>query len=150
MCSNAIGSFYCSCGTGYQLDENGMNCSGKIQTDFDQQQNDLHLVCVVHTDINECESNDSNNCDENAQCTNTEGSYTCSCNTGYTGDGVICTSKLATTLLTILCMYLIHLFNMQMSTSVNWRYIHAIPMLTALTQMAASTAHVGKALKEMG
>ena len=34
--------------------------------------------------------------------------------------------------------------------SVNWRYIHAIPMQTALTQMAALTAHVGKALKEMG
>ena len=34
--------------------------------------------------------------------------------------------------------------------SVNWRHIHAIPMPIALTQMAASTAHVGKALKEMG
>ena len=34
--------------------------------------------------------------------------------------------------------------------SVNWRYIHAVPMPTALTQWAALTAHVGKALKEMG
>ena len=33
--------------------------------------------------------------------------------------------------------------------SVNWRYIHAIPMLTVLTLMAASTAHVGRALKAM-
>ena len=37
-----------------------------------------------------------------------------------------------------------------MSTSVNWRHTHAMFMPTALTQMAASTAHVGKALKEMG
>ena len=37
-----------------------------------------------------------------------------------------------------------------MSMSVNWRYIRAIPMPTALTQMAALTAHVGKALKAMG
>ena len=34
--------------------------------------------------------------------------------------------------------------------SVNWRYIRAIPMPTALTQWVASTAHVGKALKAMG
>ena len=28
-CTNTIGSFTCSCDTGYQLDENGLNCSGK-------------------------------------------------------------------------------------------------------------------------
>ena len=33
--------------------------------------------------------------------------------------------------------------------SVKWGHIHAIPMPTVLTQMAASTAHVRKALKEM-
>ena len=37
-----------------------------------------------------------------------------------------------------------------MSTSVNWRRTRAMSMPTALTQMAASAAHVGKALKEMG
>ena len=53
-----------------------------------------------------------------------------------------------------LCLWslyaLLHSFNMQISTSVNWSYIHVIPMPTALTQMAASTVHVAKALKEMG
>ena len=39
---------------------------------------------------------------------------------------------------------------LQISMSVNWRYIRAIPMPTVLTQMAALTAHVGKALKAMG
>ena len=33
--------------------------------------------------------------------------------------------------------------------SVNWRHIHAAPMPTALTQMAASTVHVERVLKEM-
>ena len=33
--------------------------------------------------------------------------------------------------------------------SVNWGHIHAIPMQTVLTLMAASTVHVEKALKEM-
>ena len=28
-CTNTIGSFKCSCDTGYQLNVNGLNCSGK-------------------------------------------------------------------------------------------------------------------------
>ena len=28
-CTNTIGSFFCSCYAGYQLDENGLNCSGE-------------------------------------------------------------------------------------------------------------------------
>jgi len=47
----------------------------------------------LNTDIDECE-NEEDNCHGNAQCTNTEGSFTCSCNLGYTGDGVNCTSEL--------------------------------------------------------
>ena len=39
---------------------------------------------------------------------------------------------------------------LQISMSVNWRPMHVIPMQTAPTLMAASTVHVGKALKEMG
>ena len=30
MCINTIGSFACSCDVGYQLDRNGLNCSGKF------------------------------------------------------------------------------------------------------------------------
>ena len=43
----------------------------------------------LHADIDECET-DNNNCHENAQCTNTVGSFTCSCYLGYTGDGTEC------------------------------------------------------------
>ena len=32
-------------------------------------------------------------CHENANCTNNEGSYNCSCNPGYEGDGFNCTGK---------------------------------------------------------
>ena len=54
-----------------------------------------YMFCTsLYVDINECGSDDLNNCHENAQCTNTEGSFICSCNPGYTGDGVNCTSKL--------------------------------------------------------
>ncbi|XP_072047045.1 uncharacterized protein [Amphiura filiformis] len=41
-------------------------------------------------DINECTSS-TDNCDANAACTNTTGSFTCACNAGYSGDGITCT-----------------------------------------------------------
>ena len=43
-------------------------------------------------DIDECSANDS--CDQNATCKNTIGSYDCTCNIGYDGDGKTCNGKL--------------------------------------------------------
>ena len=40
-------------------------------------------------------------------------------------------------------------FILQILMNVNWRHIHAAPMLIARTQMEASTVHVKKALKAM-
>ena len=42
--------------------------------------------------MNECEDS-SKVCDGNATCSDTQGSYECMCNTGYSGDGLTCTSK---------------------------------------------------------
>ena len=35
----------------------------------------------------------TDNCDANAACTDTDGSYDCTCNDGYSGDGFTCTGK---------------------------------------------------------
>ena len=43
-------------------------------------------------DIDECSS--ENDCHVNATCTNTLGSYNCTCNKGYEGDGRNCSGKL--------------------------------------------------------
>ena len=50
-----------------------------------------HFYC--NTDIDECENDELNNCHEDANCTNTEGSFDCSCNDGYSGSGTECTGK---------------------------------------------------------
>ena len=48
---------------------------------------------TFHTDVNECEDDGLNHCHENASCTNTEGSFNCDCNDGYSGSGVECTGS---------------------------------------------------------
>ena len=47
---------------------------------------------LISSDIDECAMKTSN-CDSDARCTNTEGSFNCSCNRGYDGDGTNCTGK---------------------------------------------------------
>ena len=51
------------------------------------------LQPFLSSDINEC-SNGTHNCHAAATCTNTEGSFTCACNSGWNGDGVNCTGRL--------------------------------------------------------
>ena len=43
-------------------------------------------------DVDECEDN-SHNCSTNANCTNTEGSYYCTCHEFFFGDGLTCQSE---------------------------------------------------------
>ena len=58
VCFNTLGSYYCNCEKGYELDTNNHTC----------------------IDIDECASNNGE-CEES--CINTNGSYYCSCNHGY-------------------------------------------------------------------
>ncbi|MBN2694056.1 hypothetical protein JXR93_05295, partial [bacterium] len=62
-CSIVNNIAICSCENGYVID--GLNC----------------------VDINECSLN-TDNCHENADCTNQDGSFSCECKTGFSGDGV--------------------------------------------------------------
>ena len=92
-CENTIGSFICQCKIGFTGD--GASCSGEYVW-IDQQDNAtlLYLQCVVPTptDIDECEAGIIS-CDTNAECTNTDGSYTCSCSSGFSGDGMSCVGE---------------------------------------------------------
>ena len=50
---------------------------------------------IIYTDVNECELG-VDTCHENATCFDVvggEGSFNCTCNTGYTGNGSSCTGE---------------------------------------------------------
>jgi len=51
----------------------------------------LYFSSVV-TDVDEC-ANNNGNCNSQAKCTNTPGSFTCTCLDGYSGDGITCSGN---------------------------------------------------------
>ena len=56
-------------------------------------------------DINECHTG-LHDCDENAFCINTVGSFTCSCNPSFFGNGRDCRSKIKIEIAIMIIMYL--------------------------------------------
>ena len=54
----------------------------------------MYLTAVyLLQDVNECEDPGGNDCHQNASCTDTIGSYTCTCMMGYSGNGTYCEGK---------------------------------------------------------
>ena len=47
-------------------------------------------MIFIALDTNECLNDTLNECDVNATCFDTNGSYTCSCDDGFQGDGITC------------------------------------------------------------
>ena len=47
---------------------------------------------IYFVDEDECTA-ETDDCDDNAKCENTEGGFNCECNEGYIGDGKACTGK---------------------------------------------------------
>ena len=83
-CSNGVNSYICDCPAGFSGGKCETTCHDNIQ----------HMQCNVGAcPVNECNNEGAgHNCDANAECTNTYGSFTCACNAGYSGDGVTCTA----------------------------------------------------------
>ena len=59
-------------------------------------------ACSMFLDTKECTMG-THNCHEKATCTNADGSFSCTCSSGYHGNGVICTGRL--NVLVITCFY---------------------------------------------
>ena len=47
---------------------------------------------ISSTDMNECLTK-MDNCNENAECSDSVGSFLCACSAGYAGDGVTCNGE---------------------------------------------------------
>ena len=91
ICTDTDGSYVCSCAPGYLLTNDSRGCDGMSTL--------LHCVYTyniyflyVYTDIDEC-FDGIDLCDHN--CTNSIGSYICSCDIGYrlNVDGFQCDGK---------------------------------------------------------
>ena len=78
-CSNSDGSYLCACNIGFYGDGKKCHC----KKGFERNEKGL---CV---DIDECSSR-NDTCNENADCTNTDGSFECTCQQGFFGDGSLC------------------------------------------------------------
>ncbi|HEY5950286.1 MAG TPA: EGF domain-containing protein [Kofleriaceae bacterium] len=109
-CTNTIGDYTCACNAGYHGD--GVTCvsdacgdatvnAGEGCDDGNSSSGDgCSATCDVETgytcggspsiceDIDECAV--ANPCSVDATCANTPGGFTCTCNPGFTGDGITC------------------------------------------------------------
>lgn len=52
---------------------------------------DIQCLCLS-LDIDECGTN-TDNCHVDANCTNSKGSFYCTCKTGYSGNGIVCEGR---------------------------------------------------------
>ena len=73
----------------------------KLRGDYTNRITDLRLFFVGFLDINECapdalsvnHTHYANDCHDDSNCTNTKGSFYCTCLNGYSGNGVNCVGK---------------------------------------------------------
>ncbi len=86
LCSNTNGGFSCSCMDGFQLQNDNRTCEGIYNMAHDGNY-------FFFLDIDEC-MEDSLPCGANAQCTNTQGAFLCTCNANFEGDGFNCTGNI--------------------------------------------------------
>ena len=49
----------------------------------------ISCLYIDFLDVDEC----SKQCDTNADCINTDGSYRCTCHSGFYGNGIVCHGK---------------------------------------------------------
>ena len=89
-CTDTDGSFTCTCQVGFSGD--GLTCTSKKCVVLMVVAKGGSIEYPFRIDINEC-SEVLHNCDMNADCVDTDGSFTCTCREGFGGNGVTCTSQ---------------------------------------------------------
>ena len=95
-CINEIGSYTCNCTRGYRF--NNETCIGSYHLCFLNNETICHHSRLLHIDIDECiepniDGTFPQRCNISETCSNTNGSYTCTCNPVFNISG------------TCVCMY---------------------------------------------
>lgn len=108
---------------------------------------------VIISDIDECDTN-TDNCSSDANCTNTDGGFTCVCNTGYTGAGDACqgiyvVSAYLKTLTVSLFLIICTLNYSQILMNVALMHTTVTSLRTVRTRMEASRVNVELVTPEM-
>ena len=61
--------------------------------------------------MNECDpASGQARCDKNAVCTNTDGSFSCTCSQGFAGDGFTCRGRLSVVSHSVFALYCLSFF----------------------------------------
>ena len=96
---------------------------------------------IQFTDVNECEL-EAYPCSPNANCTDADGSFNCTCREGFEGDGFNCTGISTLSIFTVTDMYLVNFFYILSQTfqSVKEHWITVTQMRTVQTQLEVITA----------
>ena len=103
----------------------------------------LAVACPVNiswtANVNECnEGTDS--CHDDATCHNTQGSYTCSCNTGYTGNGFSCIGKCNYWVYIVITLSYPHLLKHSIIKLISASPTVEVATTTAITQLEVTHA----------
>ena len=119
-CANVEDGFTCTCKSGYTGD--GLDCESMLFI-----QKSPGSFSFLLTDVDECTLGTDTCYTEHADCIDSEGSYSCTCHIGYTGNGEICCESMSICLETVMHMYLCcSMFEWQYS-SLEWiSHIHRV------------------------
>ena len=89
-------------------------------------------------------------CHQQATCTDTDGSYSCTCNSGYTGNGLECNGKHTGSIEWTYSNPISNECLFQMLMNVMLSQTHVMLILAVLILMAVMSAHVMLDTLEMG
>jgi len=103
VCVDGVADFTCQCPTGFagelcEINVNGCQdspcqhggeCTDGVDPPFTCACPDGYTGTLCELNVNECATGD-HDCDGNATCADTDGSYVCTCKAGWQGDGTSC------------------------------------------------------------